>query len=143
MKQEYLIEINQEKNQLTIKEFAEAEPGILSLACKETYDRDHIESALKKGKTALISVFRTQNIYPPASFADKIAESIITLCGSPNGDAIELLLDDRDFLKPSRKKPKAVQDMEAVEVEAEPVEIDKLLEDDSADEATLDLEDVN
>jgi hypothetical protein len=81
-------------------------------------------------------------MFPPALFADKIAESIITLCRSPNGDAIELFFDDKDFLISRREKPKPVEDIEAGEVEAELVQIDKLFADDSADEPALDLEDV-
>ncbi len=79
MKQKYLILKNDDTNKLTIKEFAELQPDVYSLACEETYDGDVIKSAITRGKKALISTLRTTNLFPPGSYAEKIAESVINL----------------------------------------------------------------
>ena len=50
MKHKYLIEKNEEKNELIIKEFAELDKEILSYLCQETYAQEKIRSAIAKGK---------------------------------------------------------------------------------------------
>jgi hypothetical protein len=56
MKQKYLILKNDEKNELTIQEFAELEKhDEYTLLCEETYNGGTITSAISKGKEALIS----------------------------------------------------------------------------------------
>ena len=136
MKKKYLILKNDEKNQLTIQEFAEIEKqDEHTLLCEETYSAKDIESAISKGKEALISALRTVNLYPPGLSAGKIAEAVMTLYNSASDQSIELFIDDRDFLLKDRKKS---QDVVAIEdepdefdktLEQEPEELDELLED--------------
>ena len=136
MKQKYLILKNDEKNQLTIQEFAEIEKqDEHTLLCEETYSAKDIESAISKGKEALISALRTVNLYPPGLSVGKIAEAVMTLYNSAHEQSIELFIDDRDFLLKDRKKS---QDVVAIEdepdefdktLEQEPEELDELLED--------------
>jgi len=83
MKPKYLILKNGNTNELTIREFLELdERDVYSLACEETYDGEIIKSAITSGKEALISTLRTTNLYPPGSYAEKIAESVINLYSS-------------------------------------------------------------
>ena len=127
---------NDEKNQLTIQEFAEIEKqDEHTLLCEETYSAKDIESAISKGKEALISALRTVNLYPPGLSVGKIAEAVMTLYNSAHEQSIELFIDDRDFLLKDRKKS---QDVVAIEdepdefdktLEQEPEELDELLED--------------
>ena len=136
MKQKYLILKNDEKNELTIQEFAELEKQHeYTLLCEETYSAKAIESAISKGKEALISALRTVNLYPPGLSVGKIAEAVMTLYNSAHEQSIELFIDDRDFLLKDRKKS---QDVVAIEdepdefdktLEQEPEELDELLED--------------
>ncbi len=91
MKQKYLISRNDEKNKLTIKEFAELEKqDEYTLLCEETYSCEAVESAISKGKQALISTLRTTNLYPPALYAEKIAEVIMSLFSSESDQSVEL-----------------------------------------------------
>jgi hypothetical protein len=54
MKHKYLILKNDEKNELTIEEFAELEnQGEYTLLCEETYNGSTITSAITKGKQAI------------------------------------------------------------------------------------------
>ena len=136
MKQKYLILKNDEKNELTIQEFAELEKqDEYALLCEETYSAKAIESAISKGKEALISALRTVNLYPPGLSVGKIAEAVIKLYNSTRDQSVELFIDDRDLLLKDWKKS---QDVDAIEdepsefdktLEQEPEELDGLLED--------------
>ena len=124
MKQKYLILKNDEKNQLTIQEFAEIEKqDEYTLLCEETYSAKDIESAISKGKEALISTLRTVNLYPPGLTVGTIAEAVVNLYNSARDQSIELFIDDRDFLLKDWKKS---EDVDAIE--DEPSEFDKTLE---------------
>ena len=120
MKQKYLILKNDDTNKLTIKEFAELQPDIYSLACEETYDGDVIKSAITSGKEALTSTLRTTNLHPPGLYAEKIAESVINLYSSESDQSQELFFDDKDYISKEWKKPKKLDD-----VEDEPGEFDE------------------
>jgi hypothetical protein len=136
MKQKYLILKNDEKNELTIQEFAELEKqDEYTLLCEETYSAKAIESAISKGKEALISALRTVNLYPPGLSVGKIAEAVVKLYNSKRDQSVELFIDDRNLLLKDWKKS---QDVVAIEdepgefdktLEEEPEELDGLLED--------------
>ncbi len=124
MKQKYLILKNDEKNQLTIQEFADLEKqNEYTLLCEETYSAKAIVSAISKGKQALISALRTVNLYPPGLSVGKIAEAVVKLYNSTRDQSVELFIDDRDFLLKDWKKS---EDVDAIE--DEPGEFDKTLE---------------
>jgi hypothetical protein len=136
MKQKYLILKNDEKNELTIQEFAELEKKHeYTLLCEETYSAKAIESAISKGKQALISALRTVNLYPPGLSVGKIAEAVIKLYNSTRDQSVELFIDDRDFLLKDWKKSEDVDTIEDEPgefdktLEQEPEELDGLLED--------------
>ncbi len=136
MKQKYLILKNDEKNELTIQEFAELEKSdVYTLLCEETYNGGTIASAISRGSEALISALRTINLYPAGQYAEKIAEAIMTLYNSASDQSIELFIDDRDFFSKDWKKS---EDVDAIEdkpgefdetLEHKPENVDGLLED--------------
>ncbi len=132
MKQKYLILKNDEKNELTIQEFAELEKrDEYTLLCEETYNAGTIAAAISKGKKTLISILRTINLYPPSLYAAKIAESVMNLYKSTSDQSIALFFDDRDFLSKDRKKSKDVDEPDEFDETPgqEPQELDGLLED--------------
>ncbi len=98
MKQKYLISKEDDQNKLIIKEFAELDKERLSLLCEEEYDNKIIKSAILKGKEALISELRTNNMYPPGVYAEKIAQAVIDIFGSKDSQSIELPFNDVDLL---------------------------------------------
>ena len=110
MKQKFLITLDEKTNQLSIKEYAVLErtykysdaAGIekdnYSFLYKETYDSDVIESAISEGKDTLISILRTQNMFPIESYIDEMAESVIDLYGPEQNLSVELVFDDKDLL---------------------------------------------
>lgn len=127
MKQKYLILKDNEKKELIVREFAELDKEAFSLLCEETFQDKLIKSAIAKGKEALISTLRTQNMYPIGPFAAKIAEEVIALYQSKDTDSIELFFDDIDILTKHRK---ALKSLDAAEDES--AEMDELLENDNA-----------
>ncbi|MGB2928790.1 MAG: hypothetical protein WBB70_07755 [Desulfobacterales bacterium] len=128
MKQKYLIMKSYEKDKLIVREFGDLDKHMFSLLCEETYDSKIIRSSIKEGKTNLISILRTQNLFPIGIVAEKIAEAVINMHTSENDQSVELFFDDFDLLTTKRKKPKIVDDLED-----EAFEFDDLLEDDITD----------
>jgi hypothetical protein len=76
MKQKYLILNDKEKKQIKIQEYAELNKEMLSLLCEEAYDYKTIKAAISAGSEMLISALRTNNLYPPGIYAEKIASAV-------------------------------------------------------------------
>ena len=129
MKQKYLIRKGEDKKNIIIQEFAELDKDTLSLLCEETYDIKGIKSAISEGKEAVVSAIRTWNMYPAGVYAEKIADSIITLYKSKDQDSVEVYFDDFDLISAKRKKAEAAAEAVAKAAE-ESAEIDDLIEDD-------------
>lgn len=132
MKQKYLILKNDEKNKLIIREFLEISKEIFSLVCEETYDDNDIESAIAKGKKHLVFALRTNNMYPVGLYADKLAESVISMYGTGYKEPIKLFFDDA--ISFSKKIEDGIE-LEDVEDKA-PLD-DELFEDDFDDHKIL------
>ena len=129
MKQKYLILKGEDRKSIIIKEFAELDKDMLSLLCEETYDIKGIDAAVSGGKDAVVSAIRTSNMYPAGVYAEKIADSIITLYKSKDQDSVEVYFDDFDLISAKRKKAEAAAEAVAKAAE-ESAEIDDLIEDD-------------
>ena len=127
MKQKYTIIKDNKNKQLIIREFAELDKEILSLLCEETYEQKVIIAAMKSGKENLIAALRTNNLYPPGIYAEKIADAVKDLYTTRGKESEDLFFDDLELLSHAKEpKPRAV-----VKPEEEPdEEMDELLEDD-------------
>ena len=129
MKQKYLI-INDKKNkQFKIQEFAELNKERLSLLCEEAYDYKTIKSAVSAGKDALISTLRTNNLYPPGIYAEKIAYAVVQLHKSKDEESVELFFDDINLLA-KKRQPSGT----TVQLEDDSADLDEMLEDDFDDD---------
>lgn len=98
MKQKYTIIRDDKNKQLIIREFAELDKEILSLLCEETYDEKRIRAAIRKGREALIAALRTNNLYPPGIYADKIAGAVKNLYTAKAKSSEDLFFDDLELL---------------------------------------------
>jgi hypothetical protein len=109
MKQKFIIKNNSSKSELNIKEYVnlnreyknnlvKSNQDSFSLLCEETYDKERIVSAIEKGRKNLVSVLRTDNMYPIIIYAEKIADSVIELYNTGNNLSVELFFDDKEFL---------------------------------------------
>jgi hypothetical protein len=125
MKQKYTIVRDDKNKQLIIREFAELDKEILSLLCEETYDEKRIRAAIRSGKEELIAALRTNNLYPPGIYADKIADAVKNLYATKAKESEDLFFDDLELLA---KEPKVKADEEQVEKDSE--DLDDVLEED-------------
>ena len=125
MKQKYLISKENDQEKLIIKEFAELDKERLSLLCEEEYDNKIIKSAISQGKETLISELRTNNMYPPGVYAEKIAQAVIDIFASKESQSIELSFNDIDLLI---KEQVPSEDIDEIESSAD--DVDELIGDD-------------
>ena len=125
MRQKYTILKDDDSQKLIIKEFAELDKEVMSLLCEETYESKEVKSAIKKDKDSLISILRTNNLYPPNIYAEKIADAVMALYESKDQDSAELFFDDLELLTRERQIEEAV-----TELEEQSDDLDELLEDD-------------
>ena len=110
MRQKFEISRNIDKNRLKIREYAILtripknttaqiqQKETYSLLGQETYDSDVVETSIRRGKSALVSSLRTNNLFPIQPYANKIAESVMALYKSSHDDFAELFFDDVDLL---------------------------------------------
>ena len=110
MKQRYFISRDKNTSELTIEEYAAVAGNIkryeigalaqddFTLLCTETYEGRTIKKAISQGKETLVSVLRTDNLYPISIYANLIADSVIELYGKDGKLSSELLFDDLDLL---------------------------------------------
>ena len=129
MKHKYSIVVNEDKNQLIIKEYGELDKEILSLLCEETYARDALVTAAETGKSALINQLRTPNLYPPVSYINRIADAVMEIVTADNGDSDPRELNFDDLEQLSRDEAA----MLVGDIEDESEDLDGLLEDEVDD----------
>jgi hypothetical protein len=125
MKQKYTIVRDDKNKHLIIREFAELDKEVLSLLCEETYDQKAIRAAIKSGKEGLISALRTNNLYPPGIYAEKIADAVKELFATKGKESEDLFFDDLELLT---KESVAEAIKEKKEDDSE--EIEEVLEED-------------
>jgi hypothetical protein len=129
MKQKYSIHKDDERKKLVIKEYAELDKEILSLLCEETYEDQIVRDALSRGAEALIEALRTRNMYPPSTFAQKIADTVIMLYNADGEQSMDIFFDDKEFFE----SEELVKDEED-ELETDAEDLDDLLEEDEIDD---------
>ena len=90
----------------------------------ESYDCKTINSAIAAGTDALISALRTNNLYPPGIYAEKIASAVTDLYKAKDQDSLELFFDDVNLLAKNRESAQITE-----QTEEEPADLDEVLED--------------
>ncbi len=132
MEQKYALE--KKDNVFIIRELAETEPGKFAMLFEEKLDMDLVAAAASEGKRKLIDLFRSNNMYPPNFFAEKVAKGIISMFGNDPKDKLTIECNDNEALLNKGSLP-----VDLVVDEKELAEIDQLLEDE--DEISDDFED--
>ena len=112
MKQKYLIIKDKESKQIKIQEYAELNKEMLSLLCEEAYSYKTIKSAISAGTEALIAALRTNNLYPPGIYAEKIASAVTELYKSKDQASLELFFDDINLLAKNREAAEVTEQLE-------------------------------
>ncbi|KPJ77017.1 MAG: hypothetical protein AMJ54_09645 [Deltaproteobacteria bacterium SG8_13] len=126
MKQKYQITRDDEKQTLTIREYAELDKDTLSPLCEENYPMEAIQKAVQEKKEVLIAALRTKNMYPPGVYAERIAAGVTALLESQD-QSVELFFDDIELLAAEE------EEMESLVEEESDGDLDELLEDDYED----------
>ena len=134
MKQKYLIINDKSNKQIKIQEYAELNKEMLSLLCEEAYDYKNIKSAISSGTDTLIAALRTNNLYPPGIYAEKIASAVTELLKSKDKESIELFFDDVNLLAKNRGPTKVTE-----QLADDTADLDEMLDDDY--DETLEEED--
>ena len=125
MKQKYTIVRDDKNKQLIIREFAELDKEILSLLCEETYAQKSIRAAIKNGQEELIAALRTNNLYPPGIFANKIADTVKELLASKDIESKDLFFNDLELLAKESETEAAEE-----QLEKDSEDLDEVLEED-------------
>lgn len=134
MKLKYIVEKKDKNNELILREYVENNQDTFSLINEAVYDKRTISSAKKGGVKAIIGALRTQNMYPPLKFSEKIADAVSDVLKSKKNPSMEIILDDMEFVDKKLRRKRI-----AVPVEEESVEVDDLLDvDDSMEECSDD-----
>ena len=139
MKHKYTMVKDSKKKQLILKEFGELDKEMMSFLCEAAYDDDKIRAAIENGKSSLIETLRTENMYPPNLYADKIADAVFNLYQSTTeNQTAEITFDDLEWLS---KDQEATLDEEFEEEAEEDIEelLDEDFEDDFEDDDDLNL----
>lgn len=131
MKQKYVVRLDNEIGQLSIQEYAELDKEMLSLLCEETYDAIAIKTAMARDRNALIQALRTNNMYPPGVYTERIADAIIEMF-QPDGNAsAELFFEERELFDAAQE---AISDDSEDEDDDEEMDVDDLLDDEDIDD---------
>jgi len=159
MKIKYNFERDDKTGRLTIKEYGELDKDLMSLLCEETFDHEVIAEAIKGGVVSMISALRSNNIYPPASHVEKIAESAIAMYTPDGPQTVNVVFDDKAMMIKEREKAEQIAalkeevDLDLEDEPDEPDELDELLANDDikikntktslkvADEESVDIDD--
>ena len=134
MKQKYLLE-KQEDNGLVIKEFGELEEGIFSLLCEESFDAEGLKDSLELNDKELIAFLRTDNMFPPSSYTEKIAAAVRNLFSETSSeeyteivfdeiDIVATALDDEDGIIDSKEEDLIDDLLEGSDDDFDPLEDD-------------------
>ena len=132
MRHKYIVEKKDKNNELVLREYVENDRDGFSLLNEAVFDKKTISSAKKRGMKALIGALRTQNMYPPLKFAEKIADLVSEVLKSKKNPSMEIILDDVEFVDKKRRRRRI-----AVPVEEESIEVDDLMEECSDETCTI------
>ena len=129
MKQKYVVLLDNEIGKLSIQEYAELDKEMLSLLCEETYDVNAVKAAMEKDRNALIQALRTNNMYPPGVYTDRIANAIVDMFQPGANASAELFFEERDMFDPVEEEEANDSDDD----DKQDMDVDDLLDDDIED----------
>jgi hypothetical protein len=131
MKQKYVVLLDQEAGKLAIQEYAELDKEMLSLLCEESYDVEMIKAAMGKDTNALVQALRTNNMYPPGVYTERIAGAIVEMFQPDGNTSAELFFEEREMFENAEEE--VIGESED-ENEDTALGVDDLLDDDISDD---------
>ena len=110
MRQKYVLVKKDADQVMLIREFAELDKEQMSLLCEETYPIEEMKAAIAGGKAALVDALRTDNMYPPSVYSDKIADSVTALINDKDRNELALYFDDMELVTKERQSAVIIDD---------------------------------
>ena len=133
MKQKYVVLLDNANGKLSIQEYAELDKEMLSLLCEETYDTAAIEAAMVRNRGALIQALRTNNMYPPGIYTERIADAVAEMFQPGANTSAELFFEEREMFDAGEEE--GLEDAEVEDDEKKnDMDVDDLLDDDEIDD---------
>ena len=130
MKQKYVVLLDNENGKLSIQEYAELDKEMLSLLCEETYEAAAIKAAMARDQSALIQALRTNNMYPPGVYTERIAQAIVEMFQPDANTSAELFFEEREMFEDAEDLDAAGED----DGEKTGMDVEELLEDDDIED---------
>jgi len=131
MKQKYVVQLDNENGKLSIQEYAELDKEMLSLLCEETYEAAAIKAAMDRDQNAMIQALRTNNMYPPGVYTERIAQAIVEMFQAGANTSAELFFEERDMFEDAEAEDVDASDGD--DGEKTGMDVDELLDDDIED----------
>jgi len=132
VKQKYTIFRDDSNNILKISEFAELYKEMFTPMIEKSLPGDAMEVAVVRGESAVISAFRTANLFPPEEVAVKIAQAILSVYKPDGPDSMDIYVSDLDSMDENEDDDiELIEDLDEDDAENESDELDGLLEDDT------------
>lgn len=131
MKQKYVVLLDKEAGKLAIQEYAELDKEMLSLLCEESYEMEAIKSAMEKDRSALIQALRTNNMYPPGIYTERLADAIIEMFQPGGNTSAELFFEERELFESAEEEVIGEGDQDN---EDSALGVDDLLDDDISED---------
>jgi len=132
MKQKYVVLLDNENGKLSIQEYAELDKEMLSLLCEETYDAAAIKTAMDRERSALIQALRTNNMYPPGIYTERIADAVAEMFQPGANTSAELFFEEREMFDADDEE--VLEDAGIEDDEKDDMDVDDLLDDDDIDD---------
>jgi hypothetical protein len=132
MKQKYVVLLDNANEKLSIQEYAELDKEMLSLLCEETFDAAAIRAAMDKDHHTLIQALRTNNMYPPGVYSDRIASAIVDMFQPGANPSAELFFEEREMFDPVEETETDNADVD--DEDKSGMDVDELLDDDIDDD---------
>jgi hypothetical protein len=92
-----VVLLDNENGKLSIQEYAELDKEMLSLLCEETYDVAPLKAAMDRERSALIQALRTNNMYPPGVYTERIADAVAEMFQPGANTSAELFFEEREM----------------------------------------------
>ena len=132
MKQKYVVLLDNENGKLSIQEYAELDKEMLSLLCEETYESAAIKAAMDQDRNVLIRALRTNNMYPPGVYTERIAQAIAEMFQPGANPSAELFFEERELFEAADEEE--VDASDGGDGEKTEMDVDELLDDDDIDD---------
>jgi len=136
MKQKFTFIIDEKKENISIQEADEADPGAFITVYEEQYSYDDMKNALEGGQELFIEFLRRKNLFPPQDLSIKLFEHLGGFFKEGGGDKFLVEYEDIEAFPKENEEPEEVDDADVDELE-------NLLQDETEDVTEDDIKEID